>query len=169
MSEVWWVRLLPTKFIFRGNIRTFTNGNNNHLCSPTHREESRSWLAGLLAGFGVGWVSAPCCDPLSLLLVNDGRLMATKLGQSLRSPGSQRKKRSLTRTLTTMCLFARTQTILTDWGAEKHTEQRDVLCAGRRKKQYCEATVVLAALWGVRGSWKSLLLYNQELLRDTLK
>lgn len=37
-------------------------------------------------------MTVACCDPLGLLLVNDGTLKATKLGQSLRSPGSQRRR-----------------------------------------------------------------------------
>lgn len=37
-------------------------------------------------------MAVPCCAPLGLLLVNCGRLTATKLGQSLRSSGSQRRR-----------------------------------------------------------------------------
>lgn len=33
-----------------------------------------------------------CCHPLSLLQVNGSRLVAIKLGQSLRSAGSRRKR-----------------------------------------------------------------------------
>lgn len=33
----------------------------------THREDSRRWLVGLLAGFAVEWVTILCCHPRSLL------------------------------------------------------------------------------------------------------
>lgn len=46
--------------------------------------------AVLLAGGGAG-ASVPCCAPRSLLSRGDDRRVATKQGQSPRSPGSQTK------------------------------------------------------------------------------
>lgn len=45
-SEVCWLVLYQQNSSLGENIRTFPNGNNERLCSPTHGEDSKGWLAG---------------------------------------------------------------------------------------------------------------------------
>lgn len=64
------------KFVFWANIGAFSNDNNDGLCSPTCREESRSRLAFLLVpSFGVQRVTMPYCYPFCLFLLNVGVLI----------------------------------------------------------------------------------------------
>ena len=150
----------PAESIFWGIIWTFSNGNSIRLCPPTHREESRCWLAGLLAGFGVEWVAVPCCAPLSLLLVIGCRLMATKLGQSLRSPGSQRKRQhdQNSHCFWSVCLHSdNTHTL--SW--RKSTQSKEtciVPCTQKEKSKNMESSVLLAALWDCPGHCTTAIL-----------
>lgn len=89
--SVKWKNISP----FRENIRTCSVGNGICPCPPTQGEELQKRGDVLLAGGG-GGASVPCCAPRSLLSGGDDRRVATKLGQSPRSPGPRTKRMAST-------------------------------------------------------------------------